>query len=382
MAVKITFYPLGNADTSLIELTNDQFVLMDFADMRDYSDRDDKRCKLQDLLREKLRKAGKDSFDVVCFSHLDRDHINGTTDFFELRYKKETQGEGRPKIDELWVPAAAITEVGSQIKKDAWAIRQEARHRLIKGKGIKVFSRPDDLKGFLEENGLSPKDREDCIIDAGRTIPGFSLEGAAKAEFFLHCPFAWRTDDRDGVDRNQDSVVFQATFNEDGTHTRVLFGSDVDSGTLSQIVRTTKSHNNEDKLSWDVLKLFHHCSYTALNSAERGKDETSPVEDVEWLIEDQGTEKCRIVSPSSPIPAKGSDEDNEQPPHRQAAAYYKRILRDKNGEFKVTMESPTVSSPKPLVLDISRYGHQFATAVASAMGSSVERTTRQGHTRA
>jgi hypothetical protein len=63
-----------------------------------------------------------------------------------------------------------------------------------------------------------------------------------------------------------------------------------------------------------------------------------------------------IVSPSKPIPVKGSEEDkSDQPPHRQAANYYRRIIREKDGEFIVTMEHPRESAPKPLVIDVDRF---------------------------
>ena len=43
-------------------------------------------------------------------------------------------------------------------------------------------------------------------------------------------------------------------------------------------------------------------------------------------------------------------------PHRQAANYYREVASDKDGEFVVTMEHPKVSSPKPVVVEISGLG--------------------------
>ena len=72
------------------------------------------------------------------------------------------------------------------------------------------------------------------------------------------------------------------------------------------------------------MKLFHHCSYLALGP-ERGIDETKAVPDVKWLFESQGRRGGIIVSPSWPIPTKGSKEDEGvQPPHRQAANHHRR----------------------------------------------------------
>ena len=128
-----------------------------------------KRIDLADELRRDLDDADRDFYDAVCFTHLDDDHAKGSADFFWFRHAACYQGESRIKINELWVPAAAVTEEGSE--DDARVIRQEARPRLKEGKGIKVFSRPDRLKDLLESWGLTVQDRASCIVDAGRGNP-------------------------------------------------------------------------------------------------------------------------------------------------------------------------------------------------------------------
>jgi hypothetical protein len=143
-------------------------------------------------------------------------------------------------------------------------------------------------------------------------------------------------------------------------------------------VQTTKTHGNEARLQWDVLKLFHHCSYLSI-SKEKGVDETKPVDDAKWLFETQGREDCIIVSPSCPIPAKGTDEDKDvQPPHRQAAAYYRKLVAKKNGEFKVTSETPSVYRPKPLKVEITWRGARLAIALGTAIGTATTTQARAG----
>ena len=68
---------------------------------------------------------------------------------------------------------------------------------------------------------------------------------------------------------------------------------------------------------------------------KKATKKTTPVSDVKWLFE-QGQEKAILVSTSDPIPATNTT----QPPHRQAANYYKDVAKDIEGEFKVTMEHP------------------------------------------
>jgi len=348
---KLTFYPLGNADTCLIDLANGKKLLFDYANVHDPDDPDEKRIDLPKVLRDDLNTVKRDYYDLVAITHLDDDHTRKADEFFYLDNAKKYQGEGRIKIQELWVPANVITESRNNLEPGAQAIQAEARHRLEKGYGIQVFSRPQKLKKWLEDRGLTIESRSQFITDAGQVAPDFTI-AVDGAEFFAHSPFAWRQDENTVIDRNGDSLVVQLTLQVNDVKTKVILGSDVDHEALSAIVQVTKSHNNEDRLEADIWKLPHHSSYLSLGP-DRGKDETEPVDDVAWLYEDQMQRGGIIVSTSKPIPTKGSEEDKSpQPPHRQAAAYYKRIVRDKDGEYIVTMQHPRESAPRPLVIEV------------------------------
>jgi hypothetical protein len=369
MTAKITFHPLGNADCTRIDLADGKKLLIDYADMRNAADLWDRRTDLPAEIHKDLRAAERDYYDVVCFTHLDDDHCCGAGDFFRLEHALKYRGEGRIKIRELWVPAAAILEDGCE--DSARIVRQEARHRLKKGSGIRVFSRPAKLKAWLEANSLTLESRAHLITDAGQFVPGYTTAGPERVQFFIHSPFAWRQNDNEVIDRNQDSVVFQATFLEGSRETHALFMSDINWDSIEQIVKTTKRHKREERLLWDVFKIPHHCSYTAIGPV-KGDDETEPTEEVEWLCETQGRERHTMMSTSWSIPVKGSDEDKDvQPPHRQSAAYYKRVAADKDGQFKVTMDLPSSSKPKPTTIEITERGARLLTVSATVGAASI-----------
>lgn len=107
---KISFYPVGNGDTTQIVLANGRRILFDFCHREKASDPNTPEIDLKTRLKDDLRKADRDYFDVVAFTHADLDHIQGSTDFFELQHAKKYHGEGRIKIRELWVPAAMLLE--------------------------------------------------------------------------------------------------------------------------------------------------------------------------------------------------------------------------------------------------------------------------------
>jgi len=369
MAAKLTFHPLGNADCTRFDLADGKKMLIDFADVRNPNDPWDLRIDLPNELKSDLRVAKRDYYDVVCFTHLDDDHCGGSGDFFWLEHAAKYQDEGRIEIRDLWVPAAAILEEG--VEDDARIIRQEARHRLKKGAGVRVFSRPEKLKDWLENNGLTLESRSPLITDAGKLVPGFSMSGPEKVQFFIHSPFGWRQDNNEVVDRNQDSVVFQATFREGDRETQALFMSDINHDSIDQIVQTTKRNRNQDRLLWDILKVSHHCSYLSIGP-DKGEDETKPTTNVKWLCETQGQERCILMSTSESIPVKDSDEDKyPQPPHRQAANYYKRVAIAKDGAFRVTMDLPSSSKPKPSTIEITDRGASLLIASATAGVASV-----------
>ena len=356
MTANIIFFPLGNADTLRLDLANGQKVLIDCANTRCANDDDDRRCDLHAELRRDLAKADRNYFDAVCITHLDDDHCKGFGDFFWLEHAKTYQSDDRIRINELWVPAAAIVE--ENLKDDARLVRSEARERLRQGKGVRVFSRPDYLKDWMEKNSIDFESRKHLMVDAGQLVPGYRKEGPAQAEFFVHSPFGSRQNEQTVIERNEHSIVMQATFRDGAAEddTYAILGSDIDYSCIDEIVRITRYHGNEDRLKWDLMKLFHHCSYTAIG-LDRGVDETEPTEAVKWLFETQSRSKAIIVSPSWSIPVKGTKEDSDtQPPHRQAANYHRRALGKVNGQFTVTMDTPSPSSPKPFTYEVTRFG--------------------------
>ena len=358
MVATLTFHPLGDADSTLIDLADGRKILIDFGDECTLAT-DERRIDLAATLWADLVRSGRPGYDTVLFTHLDRDHCYGAEDFFWFDHSPRLRGPGRATIGDLWVPAAAILE--TKLPPFAQVIQDEARYRLLRGSGVKVFSRPEALAGFLAMHGRTLADVAGLVVNAGETVQGYDVDGPERAQFFVHCPFGWRQDQNEQiVDRNQDSVVLQAVFLEGSTYRRVLFASDIDSETLSQIVRTTLRHQQPWRLGWDVCKIPHHCSYRALNVADKGTTMTVPVDEVRYLFENCGQPNGIMVSTSRSIP--GNDLD-VQPPHRQAAAYYREVAWRSGGRFEVTMDHSPARNPQPCRVIIDERGCRFVSSL-------------------
>lgn len=364
----VTFFPIGNADSCLIELNNGRRVMFDYANMLNADDETDKRCDLESEIRDRI--GSEQRVDVVAFTHFDTDHCKGARDLFYLEHAEKYQDDDRIVIDTMWVPANAILEEG--VKGQARVLRAEARHRFLKGEGIRVFSSPHALDKFLEDRDISPEDRRHLITNAGEIAPEFSIADDG-VEFFIHSPFAQR-DEGELVVRNDSAIFVHATFSVDGTETKLILSADVGHTVIEQIVEATVFHENQSRLEWDINNIPHHCSYLSL-ADEKGASKTKPSDNLDWLYSTQSKAHCILVSTSCPIPTG----DTDQPPHRQAANYYRSVADSRDGEFLVTMEHPSTSKPKPLVIEIGGSGHTVKKSSGGSAAIIASATPRAGY---
>ena len=311
---KITFYPVGNADTFVIDLAGGEKLIFDYANRRDPNDKNDKRCDLPKEMRADL--GNRTYYDVGVFTHLDQDHYDLMTEFFFLEhdpaYQKKVDGKERIKMNVMWVPAAVLTEKLEE--EESKIIQKEAWHRLKNKKGILIFSRPDSLKEAIEKRGIKFDDVKHLIIDAGKTIPSFT-QAKHGVEFWVHSPHATRQNEDEVVIRNDHALVLLAAFKVGSKETKVPLFADVKCDIISDIVGVTRYHSNDTRMEWDVFKIAHHCSYKSVGT-EKGEDQTEPTDEVDWLFRDQGHAGGIIISTSDPIPVDGSEDDEDkQPPH-------------------------------------------------------------------
>ena len=149
-----------------------------------------------------------------------------------------------------------------------------------KGEGVRVFSRPERLRNWCDKNDIALDDRLHLITNAGGLAPAFTL-AVDKVEFFVHSPFAVRQDENTVEDRNEDSLVLQATFEIDGIHPKALLLAHSTHEVLSQIGDITKAKKNAGRLEWDIAKLPHACSYLSFGP-ETGHAKHDPLDHVSW----------------------------------------------------------------------------------------------------
>jgi len=365
---KIKCYPVGKADCTLIKTKSNKIMVFDFGNMKT-EEENDKKADLEVEIRKELGEGGE--LDVVSFSHLDKDHYKGFSEFFYLEHAKKYQDEERVKIKELWIPAAIILELNrkdSELPEEAKILRSEARHRLKNGKGIRVFSNPEALDDFVASHDLDSDKIKNLVTHSGELVPGFSKEGDG-VEIFLHSPFSGHITDEKSINRNRCSTILHFTFYEGSETTKFLLTGDCESDVIDDLVAITKYRKNTDRLEWDIYSTPHHCNYKAINKEEKGENQTEPSEGVKELMS-YGNEGAFIIASTNPIDGEYGD----QPPHKEAAEYYKNIAENIDGEFLVTMEDPKKDSPKPIEIAIKNTGFErvFTTStIFHAVSSSI-----------
>ena len=355
---KVLFYPVGNGDTSQVVLAKGRRLLFDFCHREKAEEASTPEIDLKKRLRDELKEAKRDNFDVVAFTHGDLDHIQGSTDFFALDHSTKYQGGDRIKATEFWMPAAMLlAEADDNPEREEYVLRKEGRHRLLEGTGILVFSRPKPLiewlEGELTKRNLPKNARDHLFVDAGKLVPGFDLK-LDGAEVFCHSPFIKHGETEDII-RNEASLIFNVRLDADGSVYDYLEVGDSQWEVLEEVVDVTKKHNNTDRLEWDLFNIPHHCSYLAL-SDEKGTKETEPKPLLKELLL-LGKTDAYIVSSSNPIPDIKDAYEQLQPPHIQAKNAYVNYLKQVAGrKFLVTMEEPNANQPEPIEFEVSANG--------------------------
>jgi ribonuclease BN (tRNA processing enzyme) len=344
MSQKITFYPLGNAESVLLELSNGKIVLFDFADTHT-DEANDKRIDLAKELGDKK------SFDVVIFSHPHNDHVKGAKDFFEFDHAKKYQDGNRAKMAELWISSAFVLDSDLD-SEDARVIRQEARFRLKNGYGIKVFSEPNKLCKLFKDYDLSTEDSSHPVFHAGTLLDSSTHDLGDEVQFFVHAPFSEDSEDVD--DKNEPSIVMQVRLFNRGRETNIFMTGDTPHDVLDKIINRSESNDNEEYLKWDIYDVPHHCSYTGLND-EKGDYRTTPKNEFERLLSDYSQNGAVMIASCKTI---AENTDDNQPPHIEAKRAYEHFSGYKG--FLATMEYPSKSNPKPLRYLIDSFGIQVS----------------------
>ena len=276
----ITYFPVGNGDTTLISLSDGTNILIDCNITRNSKNGNEKESySVHEHLLEEMGKDGSSNphLDAFILTHPDEDHCRGFSATF---YSGDPSGYGQPHrkdgliiIDELWFTPRIFPSNDDELSESARDFRKEAERRM------KLY-RAGDPKSKEPGNRLRiigySDNPEMKGLESILTVPGNAINlinGSLKSDFslFIHAPFKKNTGSEES-ERNNTSVVFQARFNMPGAENAGLafFGGDADCGIFRKIVEKSK----EEDLQWDLFLAPHHCSWTFFNEQSYEDDPT------------------------------------------------------------------------------------------------------------
>ena len=348
----IRYYPTGNGDMTLIELTDGTTILVDCKIRNPEAENNNGKVYdvKTDLLDHLRKEDGVPHLDVFILTHPDKDHCQG----FELHFYQgnpdsyNDEDKNQIVIDELWFAPRVFSPHETDLCPDAEVFKEEAERRKKLHQNEEVAR--NDFGNRLRCIGYS-KNETLAGLDDILTIPGnmtkqIAGEERSDIQFFVLGPVKMNTDDPKG-ERNDTSIAFAAEFlNGDSVTNRVLFFGDAGCSILERIHDQNQDDGN-DHLEYDLLQAPHHCSWYTFSEKSYAED-SSASDKVLSLLEGKRS-GAQIIASSKPVK---NDDDN--PPNYMAKQEYIGVVGDK--KFRCTDEHSSKGEPKPLIFSLTKNG--------------------------
>jgi hypothetical protein len=352
---QIKYYPVGNGDTTLLNLQDGTTILVD-CNIREKSkdENDETSFHVKDDLLKSIKKKNENPFiDVFILTHPDVDHCRGfESNFYQGNpdnYEEKHRKKEEIIIGELWVTSKLFKHDHAD---DANKVRNEANRRKKlyddKNADSNKFGNRLIVVGYDGEEKLDnvPHYIPSNIVD---TFNGIKND---LVSFFIHAPFK---DDLQNAEsgKNETSIAFQVRFKkskEDNDFVGLaIFSSDSSHYIWKKILDETVSHNNEVTLKWDLFLAPHHCSWTFFNDTPQ-EDHPEPKQYSLKILDYKRTDKSKIIASCKEI--KNNDDN---PPHYQAKQQYVNKVKSDNFLHTETykLEGKT---PQPIVFEITNQG--------------------------
>lgn len=348
----ITFFPVGNGDTSLITLPDNTNILIDL-NVRQASV-DDDEPSYYDLHAHLLRELPRDSsdrphLDAFVVTHPDQDHVRGVETVFYFgppsKYTKKHKDAGLIIVDELWFAPRIFGAHESDLCSDAKTVRDEAERRIgvYRRSESKILDAGDRVRiiGFTANEDFAQLRK--LMVAPGTFLKSFNHKDRDDFAFFVHAPFKRDSDDKDGC-RNDTSIVLQARFvvGDDERATLAFFGGDAGCCIWEDIY----DRSTDDTLEWDLLLAPHHCSWTFFSETSSEYEEHS-----EKILKFLGKRREGAVVVVS---SKRIEDDDDNPPHYIAAEEYRELVGADN--VYCTADEGPAKKPEPIYFSVTANG--------------------------
>ncbi|HEX7836516.1 MAG TPA: hypothetical protein VF469_03585 [Kofleriaceae bacterium] len=357
----LTFFPVGNGDTSLIKLADGATLLIDLCQTiggggggdGDPAPYDVHGHLLRELRRDEL---GRPHLDVFVATHPGPDHLRGVEDTLYLgapgKYAGKHRNAGLVIVDELWFAPRVFDPHQGELGPGAKAFRKEARRRIARFRASRTKRlAPGDRIRIIGDTGDPALDRlTRLVVPPGTAVASFNHVDRDDFALLVHAP-SRRTGDRDDT-----SIVVQARFRvgDDPRAGLAMFGGDAGCAIWEDII----DHNHADSaaLEWDLLLAPAHCSWTFFSEGPWQDDE--PSEKILALLGKRRAGALVIAS------GRRLTDSDDTPPHHAAAERYREhvgadgLLCTANEGTNEGRIEGTDQAPEPIYVRITELGPQ------------------------
>ena len=354
MAAKITFFPVGNGDMTLIQLESGRNILIDI-NIR--SAADDVEEETPDVAEELKKRLHRDNFnwqfvDVFLLSHPDKDHCTGLQKHFHLGPLDDwSDEEDKIIIREMWSSPIVFRRASRThtLCDDAKAFNTEARRRVnIFRKNGKASDGDRILILGEDENGKTDDLRSILIkVDEEFNKINGQIDQTIIARLLAPLPIAINEEEEESLSKNRSSTIirFSMACGDNDEACLFLTGGDAEVAIWERIWE--RNNKNSDNLNYHILLSPHHCSWHSLSYdswSEKGNN-AKVCEKAKNSLS-FGKTGGIIVSSSKPI-----KDDNNDPPCFRAKREYLDMAKDFSGRFICIGDNNTT-----LDFEISRNG--------------------------
>lgn len=358
MVAKITFFPVGNGDMTLIETDSGKKILID-CHIRNGSEHPDVLSMLKNRLTEDSK--GRLYIDVFIWSHPDKDHCGGIESNFYLG-DPDNWSESKHKdlifINEIWSSPLVYrrASINHTLCPDAIALNTEVKRRVNKYKnnpnsinivGDQVLVLSDDEDGKTDDISGIVARLDDSIFKINNiydsSFSALLLAPSPKSDF----------PDEEKLGKNHSSVILNIALKVSRSNKEINFltAGDAEVVCWEVLLRRLRPQNSvETSLMYDALQTPHHCSWHTLSHdslTDYGENAQTDEDAIEALS--HAKNDAYIIASSKPI-----SEDDSDPPAYRAKQEYMKILEPVKGRFRCVADNTDNNNdniPLELVFD-------------------------------
>ena len=316
MAARVTFFPVGNGDMTLITLGDSSQVTL----LIDCNLTEDPTALTQLRRLVQRDERGRPYVDAFLLTHPDQDHCRGIAKYFYLGdpglYPDDEKpaDEKRIFIRELWSSPMVFRRASADhvLCEDAKALNEEARRRVSESKRRNfLVSAGDRILILGEDEDGKTADLQPLVIQTGAVFS--RINGADNPCFAARLLAPMPKSDSPLLEetwgKNHSSVVLQLSLRPSpgaAVGCRFLTGGDAEVAIWEMLWDTYG--DTPEALTYDLLLSPHHCSWHSLSyDSWSEKRERGAVASKARAALSQIRSKGFIVASSKPI----HEDDND-----------------------------------------------------------------------